>query len=236
MAKVDATRGLRRRGRHGGRGLRRGGGGEPRASRRGGRDASSTRSRTRIVIAGQGTLGLELAEQLAALDTVVVPIGGGGLASGIAIALGRAPAGRAPRRRPGGGAARRSRAAQVGGYTIADGIAVKQPGELTDGDPGGAPRRRRDRLRRRDRGRDRAPARAGEARGRGRRRRVGRSDHVGPRGSGMGRPAPSSRAGTSTPRLLIEVVPLLASRRAGASSSCGRRSATGPARSSSCSR
>ena len=39
------------------------------------------------VIAGQGTIGLELAEQLPDLGTVVVPIGGGGLASGIAIAL-----------------------------------------------------------------------------------------------------------------------------------------------------
>ena len=39
------------------------------------------------VIAGQGTIGLELAEQLPDLGTVVVPVGGGGLASGIAIAL-----------------------------------------------------------------------------------------------------------------------------------------------------
>jgi threonine dehydratase len=39
------------------------------------------------VIAGQGTIGLELAEQLPGLSTVVVPIGGGGLVSGIAIAL-----------------------------------------------------------------------------------------------------------------------------------------------------
>jgi threonine dehydratase len=39
------------------------------------------------VIAGQGTLGLELLEQLPDLDTVVVPIGGGGLISGIATAM-----------------------------------------------------------------------------------------------------------------------------------------------------
>ncbi len=39
------------------------------------------------VIAGQGTIGLELAEQVPDADTVLVPIGGGGLASGIAIAL-----------------------------------------------------------------------------------------------------------------------------------------------------
>lgn len=39
------------------------------------------------VIAGQGTIGLELAERLPALRTVVVPLSGGGLAAGVAIAL-----------------------------------------------------------------------------------------------------------------------------------------------------
>ncbi|HXT49915.1 MAG TPA: threonine ammonia-lyase [Thermoanaerobaculia bacterium] len=39
------------------------------------------------VIAGQGTVGLELLEQFPELDTVVVPIGGGGLISGIAMAI-----------------------------------------------------------------------------------------------------------------------------------------------------
>jgi threonine dehydratase len=39
------------------------------------------------VIAGQGTLGLELHEQNSALDAVVVPVGGGGLISGVAVAL-----------------------------------------------------------------------------------------------------------------------------------------------------
>ena len=39
------------------------------------------------VIAGQGTIGLELAEQLGDVETVLIPVGGGGLASGIAIAL-----------------------------------------------------------------------------------------------------------------------------------------------------
>jgi threonine dehydratase len=73
------------------------------------------------VIAGQGTIGLELAEQVTDLETVLIPVGGGGLASGVAIAL-RAL-------RPGvrlvGVEARRD------GYTIADGIAVKRPGEFT---------------------------------------------------------------------------------------------------------
>lgn len=40
-----------------------------------------------LVIAGQGTLALELVEQLPELDTVLVPLSGGGLASGVALAL-----------------------------------------------------------------------------------------------------------------------------------------------------
>ena len=39
------------------------------------------------VIAGQGTLGPELLEQLPQLDAVIVPVGGGGLIAGIAVAL-----------------------------------------------------------------------------------------------------------------------------------------------------
>jgi threonine dehydratase len=39
------------------------------------------------VIAGQGTLGLEIIEDLAGVETVVVPVGGGGLAAGVAVAL-----------------------------------------------------------------------------------------------------------------------------------------------------
>src|SRR5205823_12745160 len=40
-----------------------------------------------LVIAGQGTIGLELAEQVPEMGTVLIPIGGGGLSTGIAIAL-----------------------------------------------------------------------------------------------------------------------------------------------------
>jgi threonine dehydratase len=73
------------------------------------------------VIAGQGTIGLELVEQLPDVETFLVPVGGGGLSAGIAIAL-RAL-------RPGV----RIVGVQAGkhGHTIADGIAVKYPGELT---------------------------------------------------------------------------------------------------------
>jgi threonine dehydratase len=73
------------------------------------------------VIAGQGTIGLELAEQISDLGTVLIPVGGGGLAAGIAIAL------RALRPRI------RIVGVQIdrGSHTIADGIAVKHPGELT---------------------------------------------------------------------------------------------------------
>jgi threonine dehydratase len=74
-----------------------------------------------IVIAGQGTIGLELADQVPDAGTVVVPVGGGGLASGIALAL-RASK---PDLRIVGVQAGKT------GFTIADGIFVKHPGELT---------------------------------------------------------------------------------------------------------
>jgi threonine dehydratase len=75
-----------------------------------------------VVIAGQGTLGLELVEQLPDAETFLLPIGGGGLAAGIAIAL-RALR---PKVRIVG-----VQAGKTGAGTIADGIAVKHPGELT---------------------------------------------------------------------------------------------------------
>ena len=79
-----------------------------------------------VVISGQGTIGLELAEQVEEHDTVVIPIGGGGLASGISLAL-RAV-------RPGlriVGVRAAGTMAGGAGHTIADGIAVKEPGELS---------------------------------------------------------------------------------------------------------
>src|SRR3954447_14863721 len=90
------------------------------------------------VIAGQGTVGLELLDDVPRLAKVVVPVGGGGLSSGIAIAVKSArpevqvvgvqaaacsPYADALRRRDA------TLAAPV--LTIADGIAVKRPGAVT---------------------------------------------------------------------------------------------------------
>jgi threonine dehydratase len=74
-----------------------------------------------LVVAGQGTVGLELLDQEPDVETVLIPIGGGGLALGIATAL-RAlkPEVRIVGVRAG-----------VDGYTIADGIAVKVPSDFT---------------------------------------------------------------------------------------------------------
>jgi threonine dehydratase len=82
------------------------------------------------VIAGQGTIGLELADQLEESQVLVVPIGGGGLASGIAIALKEL---RPEIRIVGVQADACAPYAGKGtpGFTIADGIAVKRPGEIT---------------------------------------------------------------------------------------------------------
>jgi threonine dehydratase len=90
------------------------------------------------VIAGQGSIGLELLEQIPDLEAVVVPIGGGGLISGVACALKEM----APSVRVIGVQTARLpsmlRAREHGGpvtipadATIADGIAVRRAGDLT---------------------------------------------------------------------------------------------------------
>ncbi|SFF39752.1 L-threonine ammonia-lyase [Fontimonas thermophila] len=90
-----------------------------------------------LVIAGQGTVALEMLEQVPALDTLVVPIGGGGLISGMAIAahaqhprlriIGVESAGYASAY----AAIHNEASAVKGGQTIAEGIAVKNIGRLT---------------------------------------------------------------------------------------------------------
>ena len=92
------------------------------------------------VVAGQGTLGLELAEQVDGLDAVIVPVGGGGLIAGVGLAL----EARRPSVRVVGVQAAAMPAMQrslqarervrVGAApTIADGIAVRRVGEVTFG-------------------------------------------------------------------------------------------------------
>ena len=89
------------------------------------------------IIAGQGTVGLEIAEQCPGVRTIVVPVGGGGLAAGIAIAA----RGTDPDIRITGvqaelvapypeSIAARTPVPVTGGPTMADGIAVARPGEL----------------------------------------------------------------------------------------------------------
>lgn len=92
----------------------------------------------RHVIAGQGTIGLEIMDALADFDVIVIPVGGGGLASGIATAIkARRPAtsiiGVEPALYPSLSAELRGEEARVGGATIAEGIAVKKVGRLTAG-------------------------------------------------------------------------------------------------------
>ncbi|MGE5822667.1 MAG: threonine ammonia-lyase [Nitrososphaerota archaeon] len=91
-----------------------------------------------VVIAGQGTIGLELIEDLNDIDTIYLPLGGGGLASGVCIAVkakrpdvkiigvesNQFPAMKKSLEK--GGLCHIE-----GGFSIADGISVKSPGELT---------------------------------------------------------------------------------------------------------
>jgi threonine dehydratase len=94
------------------------------------------------IVAGQGTLGLEIWEEASAPDTIIVPIGGGGLAAGLAAAVKQRAAAEGRTVRVIG-----VQAANAAAYpislaagepvlatvtpTIADGIAVARPGDLT---------------------------------------------------------------------------------------------------------
>lgn len=90
------------------------------------------------VIAGQGTIGLELIEQVPDMDAVIVPIGGGGLISGLAFAIKSLNPEIKVYGVQAAGAPSMYNAVKDGQIecldsvsTIADGIAVKEPGENT---------------------------------------------------------------------------------------------------------
>lgn len=91
-----------------------------------------------LVIAGQGTIGLEILSQLPEVEAVVVPVGGGGLISGIAFAIKKmrpdvkiygVQAAGAPSMKESLEKGERVHLDKV--QTIADGISVKEPGQLT---------------------------------------------------------------------------------------------------------
>ena len=90
------------------------------------------------IIAGQGTIGLELLEDLPNMDEIYLPVGGGGLAAGVAIAVKT----KKPNVKIIGveskafpamkeSLAKGILSSKKGAHTIADGIAVKSPGKLT---------------------------------------------------------------------------------------------------------
>ncbi|MEZ5648274.1 MAG: threonine ammonia-lyase [Alphaproteobacteria bacterium] len=87
------------------------------------------------IIAGQGTIGLELLEDCPDLDTVIVPIGGGGIIAGIATAIKSLKPnieiiGIESTLYPSMYCALRGEKAVFGGPTIAEGIALKSAGEI----------------------------------------------------------------------------------------------------------
>jgi threonine dehydratase len=88
------------------------------------------------IIAGAGTVGLEMLEDAPDLDTLVVPIGGGGLMSGVSIAARAVKPdieliGVEAELYPSMKCAIQGCNLPLGGDTLAEGIAVKHPGELT---------------------------------------------------------------------------------------------------------
>jgi threonine dehydratase len=89
----------------------------------------------RLIVAGQGTVGLEMLEAVPELDVLVVPVGGGGLISGIAIAAKELKKdirvyGVESKTYPSMHQRLAGLPVRVGGDTIAEGIAVKDVGEL----------------------------------------------------------------------------------------------------------
>ncbi len=92
------------------------------------------------IVAGQGTLGLELLDEVPDLAKVIIPLGGGGLTGGVAVAVKAARPGievvgvQTAACAPWPETLRRGEAVGVGAaLSIADGIAVKRPGAFTFG-------------------------------------------------------------------------------------------------------
>ena len=90
------------------------------------------------VIAGQGTIGLEILEQVSGIDAVIVPVGGGGLLSGVAFAVKKLnPACKVYGAQAAGAGSMynsfrdKKRESLANVSTFADGIAVKSPGVNT---------------------------------------------------------------------------------------------------------
>ena len=90
------------------------------------------------VIAGQGTIGLEIMDKLEGVDAVIVPVGGGGLVSGVACAVKSLKPDCKVYGVQAAGASAMADAFHAGAWaasdtanTFADGIAVKNPGEIT---------------------------------------------------------------------------------------------------------
>jgi threonine dehydratase len=88
------------------------------------------------VAAGQGTVAIEMLEDAPELDTLVVPVGGGGLISGVAVAAkalkpGIRVVGVQSNQYPAMYALKTGKTIESGGDTLAEGIAVREPGHFT---------------------------------------------------------------------------------------------------------
>ena len=91
-----------------------------------------------LIVAGQGTIGLEIIEDLAQFDTLIVPIGGGGLISGMAVVAAAADhpievIGVEAELYPSMYNRINGTQYPCAGDTLAEGIAVKEPGTITSG-------------------------------------------------------------------------------------------------------